>query len=247
MAVVPGPGAERKWLWTVVGVGAALLIVYTRGLSLTLPVSDGTDQGIGLADELARRVHYLFVYMGLPWTRSPDLFVPARLVGALLFVTGTGVVLWRGVFRAPSGRLERIAIALMMFSLASGVLAAIGRAHMPAIGGVLVPVRYSVLLIPLHVGLLLVASPVFERLWSRRGQSLTVSVCVVGACVGLLLQQMVAGAAAVSNAERIRATIERFHAGQSDEGMVTVIDEDLEKARRELAVMRRAGVYVGVR
>jgi len=240
-------GAERKWLWTVVGVGAALLIVYTRGLSLTLPVSDGTDRGIGLADELARRVHYLFVYMGLPWTRSPDLFVPARLVGALLFVTGTGVVLWRGVFRAPSGRLERIAIALMMFSLASGVLAAIGRAHMPAIGGVLVPVRYSVLLIPLHVGLLLVASPVFERLWSRRGQSLTVSVCVVGACVGLLLQQMVAGAAAVSNAERIRATIERFHAGQSDEGMVTVIDEDLEKARRELAVMRRAGVYVGVR
>jgi hypothetical protein len=241
-------GAERRWLWTIVGVGAALLIVYVRGLSLTLPVvSDGTGAEVALADELARRANYLFVYMGLPWTRSPDLFVPARLVGALLFVTATGVVFWRGFSRAPSGRLERIAIALMMFSLASGLLAAIGRAHMPAIGGVLVPVRYSVLLIPLHAGLLLAASPLLERLWSSRGRSLAVSLCVAGACAGLLVQQMVAGAAAVSNAERIRATIERFHAGQSDAGMATVIGEDLGKARQELAAMRRAGVYEGAR
>ena len=241
-------GADRKWLWTIVGVGAALSIVYARGLSLTLSVvSGGTDQEVALADELARRANYLFVYMGLPWTRSPDLFVPARLVGALLFVTAAGVVFWRGFYRAPRGRLERIAIALMMFSLASGLLAAIGRAHMPAIDGVIVPVRYSVLLIPLHVGLLLVASPVLERFWASRVRSSAVSLCVAGACAGLLVQQVVAGSAAASNAERIRATIERFQAGRSDAGMATVIGEDLEKARRELATMRRAGVYVGAR
>jgi len=241
-------GEDRKWLWTIVGVGMALFIVYTRELSLTLPtVSGGTDQKIAFVDELARRANYLFVYMGLPWTRAPALFAPARLVGALLFVTAAGVVLWRGFFRAPSGRLECIAISLMMFSLASGLLAAVGRAHMPAIDGVLVPVRYSVLLIPLHVGLLLVASPVLERFWASRARSLAVSLCVAGACAGLLLQQVVAGSAAVSNAERIRATIERFHDGQSDAGMTTLIGEDLEKARRELATMRRAGVYVGVR
>ena len=240
-------GADRKWLWTIVGVGSALLIVYTRGLSLTLPMSDATGQEIALADELARRANYLSVYMGLPWTRAQALYAPARLVGALLFVTATGVVLWRGFLRAPSGRLERVAIALMMFSLASGVLAAVGRAHMPAIEGVLVPVRYSVLLIPLHVGLLLVASPVLERFWVRRERSFAVSLCVAGAFAGLLLQQVIAGTAAVSNADRIRATIERFHAGQSDVGMVTIIGEDLEKARRELAVMRRAGVYGGSR
>ena len=241
-------GAERKWLWTIVGVGAALLIVYARGLSLTLSVvSGGTDQEIALADELATRANYLFAYMGLPWTRAPALFVSARLVGALLFVTAAGVVFWRGFYRAPRGRLERIAISLMMFSLASGLLAAIGRAHMPAIDGVLVPVRYSVLLIPLHVGLLLVASPVLERLWASRARLFAVSLCVAGACAVSLVQQVVAGSAAVSNAERIRATIERFQAGQSDAGMATVIGDDLEKARRELATMRRAGVYVGVR
>ena len=185
--------------------------------------------------------------MGLPWTRAPALHVPARLVGALLLVTATGVVVWRGLYRAPSGRLERIGLALMMFSLASGILATIGRADVPAIGGVLVPVRYSVLLIPLHVGLVLVAAPFLDRLWRSRTRSLAVSLCVAGVCAGLLLQQVVAGGAAVSNAARIRATVERFQAGQSDAGMATVIGEDLEKARRELAAMRGAGVYVSER
>ena len=44
--------------------------------------------------------------------------------------------------------------------------------------------------------------------------------------------------------QAVRATVERFQAGQSDAGMATVIGEDLEKARRELDVMRKAGVYV---
>ena len=241
-------GAGRWWLWTIVGVGAALLAVYLRGLPLALPAaSTGTGPEIELADELARRANYLFVYMGLPWTRAPALHVPARLVGALLLVTATGVVVWRGLYRAPSGRLERIGLALMMFSLASGILATIGRADVPAIGGVLVPVRYSVLLIPLHVGLVLVAAPFLDRLWRSRTRSLAVSLCVAGVCAGLLLQQVVAGGAAVSNAARIRATVERFQAGQSDAGMATVIGEDLEKARRELAAMRGAGVYVSER
>jgi len=94
---------------------------------------------------------------------------------------------------------------------------------------------------------LLVASPLLDRLWRRLAPSFAVSVCVAGVCAGLLVQQMVAGEAAVFNTERIRATIERFYAGQSDAHMATVIGEDLEKARRELAAMRRAGVYMSAR
>ena len=239
-------GAERRWLWTIAGVGTALLIVYTRGLSLPSLGSDTTAPALGLVDELARRANYLFVYLGLPWTRSPALHEFGRLVGALLCVTATGVVCWRGFFRAPSGRLERLAIALMMFSLASGVLATIGRAGEPMLGGVLVPVRYSVLLIPLHVGLLWVVSPLLNRLWNDQ-RSRALSVLAVGVCAGLLVQHVVAGRAAVTTAERIRATIQRFHAGESDADMAIVIGEDLEKARRELAAMRRAGVYQGGR
>ena len=56
-----------------------------------------------------------------------------------------------------------------------------------------------------------------------------------------------ADAAEAADLERIRATIARFHGGQSDADMAIVIGEDLEKARRELATMRRAGVYLGGR
>lgn len=241
-------GAGRRWLLTIVGVGSALLVVYVRGLPLSLPVgSDAAEQGITLGGELVRRANYLFTYMGLPWTRAPELHVPGRLLGALLFVTAVGVVFWRGFCRTPSGRLERIAIAMTMFSLASAVLATIGRADEPEINGVLVPVRYSVLLIPLHVGLLWMAAPFLHRLWIGRAWSSAVSLCLVGVCALLLLQQVAAGRAAVSNAQRIRATIGRFVAGQADADMTTVIGEDLEKARRELEAMRRAGVYVGAR
>ena len=182
--------------------------------------------------------------MGLPWTRAPALLIVGRVLGALLFVTGVGLAFWRGFRRAPSGRLERIAIAMVMFSLASAVLATIGRADVPAIGGVLVPVRYSVLLIPLHVGLLWCASPVLNRLWIDRVWSPVVSLCLAGACALLLLQQVAIGQAAGTNAQRLRATIERFLDGQADADMTTVIGEDLEKARRELEVMRQAGVYL---
>ena len=241
-------GAGRRWLLTIAGVGVALLFVYTRGLSLSLPALSGAaGQDVALTDELVRRANYLFTYMGLPWTREPALHVPGRLLGALLFVTGAGVVFWRGFRHAPSGRLERIAIAMTMFSLASAVLATIGRADVPESGGVLVPVRYSVLLIPLHVGLLWIASPFLNRLWIGRAWSSAVSLGLAGVCAALLLQQVAAGAAAVSNVQRIRATIERFLAGQTDADMTTVIGEDLEKARRELDAMRRARVYVGAR
>jgi len=240
-------GARRQWLWTIAGVGTALLIVYTRGLSLPVSlVSDATAPDLGLMDELTIRVNYLFAFMGLPWTRSPSLLAFGRFLGALLFVVATGVVCWRGFYRAPSGRLERIAIALIMFSLASGILATIGRAGDPVLGGVLVPVRYSVLLIPLHVGLLWAASPLLSRLWNGE-HSPAMSLLALGVCAGLLAQHVVAGQAAVANAERIRATIQRFQAGESDADMAIVIGDDLERARTELANMRRAGVYLGGR
>jgi hypothetical protein len=49
-------GAGRWWLWTITGVGAALLALHVRGLSFPLPLSvasDGTGLEIALADELA--------------------------------------------------------------------------------------------------------------------------------------------------------------------------------------------------
>jgi hypothetical protein len=241
-------GAGRQWLLIVAGTGTALLLVYVRELPLALPVGVAATGGaLELADELARRTSYLLTFMGLPWTRVSALEAPGRLFGALLFVMGAGVAFWRGIYHAPSGRLERVAIALITFSLASVVLATIGRGHMLAVGGVLVPVRYSVLLTPLHVGLLLIAAPILERLRLDRVWSSSVSIGLASVCVLLLIQQVASGEAAVENVERIRTTVERFLNGQADAGTTIVIGEDFEKAQLELDAMRRAGVYVDTR
>jgi hypothetical protein len=236
-------GAGRTWLLAIAGIGAILLIVYLRGLSLTL---SGASE-MTLIEQLVGRVDYLFTYMGLPWTRASALQVPGRLVGALLFSVSVGVVCWRGFSRGPSGRLERMAVAMIMFSLFTGVLAALARAGEPVVNGVLVPVRYSVMLTPLHVGLLWVVAPALSRLWVDRARARAVTVCLLSICGALVVQQIAAGQAAVANTQRIRSTIERFLDGQTDADMATVISEDLDAARRELAARRRAGVYVDVR
>jgi len=61
------------------------------------------------------------------------------------------------------------------------------------------------------------------------------------------VQQVGAGQAAVTITSRMRATIARFEAGYTDPGMTTVILSDLDQARRELAIIRGAGLYSDVK
>ena len=45
----------------------------------------------------------------------------------------------------------------------------------------------------------------------------------------------------------MRATISRFEAGYTEPGMTTVILSDLDQARRELAIIRGAGLYADIK
>jgi len=238
--------AGRRWTLALAAIGAALAIVYFRGL--TIPVGAGTAAGpaVDSAGQLFTRIDYLLTYLGLPWTRSPVLGLVGRLCGAVLLVVGSWVV-WRGVRRTPSNRLERIALALVMFSLASAVMATAGRAGVTGHDDVLVPARYSVLMTPLHVGLLWMAVPVFQRLWSAERARRRLEVALVGGCALLLVQQIAAGQAAAARTAVMREAIERFEAGESDPEIATVVYDDLDQARRELEIMRQAGVYLHAR
>jgi hypothetical protein len=238
----------RAWMMTIAGVGLVFIVLYLPALSIASTAGTlATGQGIADVGYWARRANYLLTYLGLPWTRATALLLPGRVLGAVLLGAGVSVVLWRGVFRAPTGRLERISVALIMFSLASALLATVGRVNLAQSDGVLVPVRYSVLLAPLHVGLLWITSPWLTRLWSNRRSWPAVAVGITVACVLLLAQQVAAGEAAVATTRRMRATIERFEAGETDPTMTSVIYVDLNQARRELAMIRGAGLYVDLK
>jgi hypothetical protein len=238
--------AGRAWIAAIAVVATAFVPVYLQGLSIEQAAGPSPARALDSLDSAIGRLNYLVTYLGLPWTRADALSVPGRICGAMLLGAGALAVLARGVLRAPSGRLERIGLALIMFSLGTALLASIGRVDLVPDDGVLVPVRYSSLVAPLYVGLLWIVSPVLQRVWNDVARSRIVAAGVVGVCVLLLVQQVGVGQAATAITSRMRTTIEQFEAGNTSPEMRDVVFSDLDQARREWEIIRRAGLYTNV-
>ena len=222
---------SRRWLTTVVVSGVVFSTVYAMGL----PMADSTRPASG---DLLARADYLVAYVGLPWTRAAALAIPGRIAGILLLVVA-GWALLRHALRQGLARRQRIAIGLILFSLASASLAAIGRAGIQE--DVVVPVRYTVLLAPLHIGLLMLLLPQVAPFDSR------VKIAAVGVAGLLLLQQVAVGEAARTQTRTLRATLQRFAAGEEDAGMKTVVFDNLDQARQQLNAIQSAGLYLNAR
>lgn len=237
--------AGRVWIIGLVVSAVAFIALYTYGLQLApqrgASAVDGTRLLTG--DGLLKMADYLVAYLGLPWTRAAALAWPGRVVGAALLIAGTCAVLRHAVIRPSGGRLERLAVGLIMFSIASALLAALGRIDVDP--GVRVPVRYSVFVALLHIGLLWLACPYLSRQWAIPGRRPILQTLMVGAGVLLLVQQVAAGEVAVATTDAMRATIERFIAGGTDPAMTGVVFDDLDEARRSWDTIRNAGLYVG--
>ena len=134
-------------------------------------------------------------------------------------------------------------VALVAFSMATAILAAVGRVDVDA--DVRVPVRYAVFMAPMHIGLLMLLWPrvAAHGETARRGlQGLAIAMAVV-----LLAQQVVVGQAAVATTAAIRGTLARFSAGESTPDMTTVVYVDLAQARRDQNAIHAAGLYLRAR
>lgn len=237
-------GAGRRWIVGLIVCGSAFAVVYTNGVPLTAQGSAGPDDGAAwyAADHLLKTGDYLVAFLGLPWTRAEALSWPGRAVGAVLLVVGVWTVIRYGFVHPAGVRLERVATGLIMFSLAAAVLATVGRVDVDP--GVRVPVRYSVLVAPLHVGLLWLATPWLSRAWTVPARRRMIQRSMVGAAVALLVQQVAVGQAAVATTDAMRSTIQRFIAGETDPAMARVVFDDLEEARQSWETIRKAGIYV---
>ena len=222
---------RTRWAAALAVVGVAFVVRFVIGLPLA-------DQAAAQAGSVAARLDYLASFMGLPWTRASALLLPGRLAGVVLFALGAASVARAGL-RRDLDRGQRVAIALIAFSLASAVLAAGGR--VPGEDDVAVPVRYTVLLAPLHVGLLMLALP-----YAAARVTAATGLALAGAAL-LLVQQVGAGEAAIDSTTRIRETVRRFAAGVTEPGMERVVFDDLPEARRQLDAIQHAGLYLNVR
>jgi hypothetical protein len=214
--------AGPRWMMIVILFGALFIAVYAYGLPRIEPVEPSWKMGL-----------YLLSYLGLPWSRAASLQTPARLVGAAWFVCGSVALIWLGAMKRSVTRLERVAAALIAFSLASAVLAAIGRVDVDET--IRVPIRYALFIAPLHIAALFLIGPYVQR-----------AVLMIVACL-LIVQQIVSGQAAVATARSMRDTIHRFVNGDTTPEMTRVIYSDLHQAREDLDQIRRAGLYLDAR
>jgi hypothetical protein len=234
--------AGAAWIAGITATAAVFITVYVQGLPFRDQVAAPGIGDHGVVTQWLRMGDYFFAYLGLPWTRAEALAVPGRAVGAVLFAAGTYAVLRYGLLARSVSRLERIAVGLVMFSLATALLAAVGRANL---ADMRVPVRYSLFVAPLHVGLLWLATPFLVRQWEMEQRRRLFRGIALGAAVLLLVQQVAAGQTGAATTDAMRGSIRRFMAGETEPGMERVVFDNLNQARQSWTKIRDAGLYTG--
>jgi hypothetical protein len=215
----------------VTAVGVVFCTAYMSGQPVGAALQHGLDSR-GLRNAAA----YFLAYLGLPWTRGALL--PGQLLGAGLLAASLFALARYG--RRQSTRTQRLALGMILFSLGSAVLAAAGRSYMSA--EINVPVRYAILMTPLHAAFLLLMAPAILQAWERCPRY--VAYGLIAALALLMVQQALVGPVVVRAAERVRETIVLFHEGGRTPEMLRSVHPDLGIAEAGYADMRRRGVYL---
>jgi hypothetical protein len=218
---------------------AALAVIFVGAYAHGLPAAQTGIEAQPLS--MARLALYTVSFFGLPWTRASSFAVAGGLLGLGLLAAGVYVVIARGLAAARRRAIDDLGIGLVAFSIGAGVLAVVGRLHVDE--QVIVPVRYSVLVAPLHVGLLILALPFLQRRLpaGRADRWLPVGIAVLA--VILVVQQVEEARAAISRAQAMRDALARFLAGERREELKTVIGPDA--AADAIEQIRAAHLYLG--
>lgn len=225
-----GGPADRPWLLLVLITGLAFGLAYLAGPS----AADAAPTTLSF-DALIKAADYLLAYLGMPWARA--FGGVGRFIGLLMLTSSLIVILTRGGQGAP--RSERVAVALIMLSLGTAVLAAWARKDVTEL--VDVPARYRIYVAPLHIGLAMVALPWLERRWRDRRR--TIEAAIIACLCVLAVQQVLVGEVAAAAAQRARATITAFHRGQHTADVRWLIADDLGHAQAICDELRRHGIY----
>jgi len=224
-----GGKPERSWLVTILATGGAFATLYVWG-----QVSNGGERALSIAS-LVKSADYFLAYLGLPWSRAYGL--GGRMVGATLFGLALIALLRKG--GAGSTRAERVALGLILFSLGTAVLAALGRRDIAE--AVVVPGRYNLLVAPLKIGLVMLALPSLERMWTVRPR--VVEALLLAFFAFYLFKQVAIGEVIAERQRAVREAITQFRAGVRTEQMTLIIHPDLDRAEALSSEMKSRGLY----
>jgi hypothetical protein len=223
---------DRPWLAVIVATGLPYLALYAAGQG-----HDTRASTFGALHDPHAAVQLALSCLALPW---------ARLAPHLSWIAGLGVAALASVALATRGgetapRAERVACALILFSLGVAAMAGLGRSGVET--AVEAPVRYAVLMAPLHVGLLMLAAPWMAALWRANRKA---AAALVVAALGLMLgQDALMSAKAIQATDALKAVIAEFQAGRRTPQMQVLVHPDLAHAQAMLDGLRRDGLFRG--
>jgi hypothetical protein len=207
-------GLGWRWLAAVFLVGVPFGLFYLHGL--VQPGVISTFDG----ETILRMGDYLLRLFGLPWSHSPALVDPARLVGLLTVGCSIYAVLRFGLLGAPRSRLDRIAVALLMFSFLIAALIIYGRLNTAPDRPM--PIRYALFTSLAQVGLLLLAAPAIARFWDRRTGSVIQGALLIGAVL-FLVQQVASGRAGAAGVLQYTNAYRAFEAGHASDDQKALV------------------------
>jgi hypothetical protein len=215
-----GAFRRRDWTW--------LAVVLVFGAAFVSFYLDGQAHGAGAATLPAlhdpRSAAILALsFVTLPWTRV--VLDHAWIGGALFATAAVAIILVKGGPKATPS--ERIACGLMLFTLGAAAMAGLGRSGYEDPHNV--PLRYSLLVAPLQVGLLMLAAPYIGAFWRERRrftQNLVLAVLVL-----VFAQNAVMAVKVVQASDLIRNLVVDFHDGLRTPRMLTIINPDLDAAQ----------------
>lgn len=221
---------RRGWALVVLAAGGAYGSLYLLGEATSGGAVVGAAGG-RLAEAAALAVNYL----ALPWVRAaPAIGWP---LGLAVLTIALAAVIFRGRRGAPWP--ESAAVGLILFSVATAAMAGAGRTGLIAPN--MVPMRYAVLLIPLHAGLWILALPHVRQAWPQRPRA--VAGAVVGLAVVMLVHQGVMAVFAMRTADANLRVLADFRNGKRSPQMLTTIHSDLGVARALALRMQGDGFY----
>jgi hypothetical protein len=222
---------DRRWMFGVLAAGLVFAAIYALGETAPLnPASGGLDWGRAV-DAAGLVVNYL----GLPWVRG----LPQTGLAIGLAVLAVAVCAIALDARRRAAWPQRTASPLILFSLGTAVMVGVARTGVLAPG--VAPMRYAVFLIPLHVGLWILALPHLRRAWLAQRRPM--EAAVISAALLMVAHQGVMALYAVRTADANRQVIDQFHAGARSAQMLTTIYPDLAKAAALSARMRSERLY----
>jgi hypothetical protein len=219
---------DRRWMAAVLAAGAVFSGLYLLGDS-------SPTSGVAAHGSPVEAVELVLNYLALPWVRAlPAAGLPIGVAVLALSLAAVGAAL-----RRDADGTARTAAALVLFSLGTAVMAGAARNGVAAPS--LVPMRYAAFLIPLHVGLWVLALPYLRRLWADRPAR--VEAAVAAAAVLLIGHQAVMAVFAVRTADINLRVVADFREGRRSPAMATTIGPDLDAIQAQAMQLRREGRY----